>query len=387
MSDIDINAPWWEVTGLPGMAERFDMTWATVGLGLQALHGGTPFREKQSNASIKEEDTYEKILVRFVEKFPDFREIQDDKALYKRKESAVLFAAPHGVCRLHTDGDAKMDFNVITRSKEFLDAFLAWWGANTTKTVPKGRVHVMVTTQDGPEFRSMGVGAEALIRENYTEEVLKGYDRVVKDLTSKNPSGRVAILDGKPGTGKTYLIRGLLNEVKDVLFVIVQASMVADLAKPGTIPALVALHQDRGEKPIVFIIEDADEVLAPRAADNMESISAVLNLGDGILGKLLDIKIVATTNAHRQELDEAIMRPGRLSASITVGPLDLDKACEVYKRLTGKDEGGPKGKATLAEIYQMARETGWEPPVPKKGMGFESAKVEEPEEEDDDYNY
>jgi len=226
----------------------------------------------------------------------------------------------------------------------------------------------------------MGIGGQPLERGNYEDDVLKGFDRIVSDLSSSTPAGRVSILDGKPGGGKTFLVRGLLDAVKDVIFVIVPSNLVQELAQPGMIPALVKLHQSRGQRPMVFLIEDADECLAPRMGDNMSSVSAVLNLGDGILGQLLDVRIVATTNARHQDVDEAIKRPGRLSAMIHVGLLSPEKAGEVYQRLTGKPPYlfeldkmvGPlfKGKTSLAEVYQLARDSGWIPPPKERKMGF-----------------
>ena len=133
---------------------------------------------------------------------------------------------------------------------------------------------------------------------------------------------------------------------------------------------------------MVFIIEDADEVLAPRQGDNMSAVSVMLNLGDGILGKLLDVRIVATTNAHRQELDEAIMRPGRLSASVAVGPVPYEKAKAIFERLAPGKELKEKAY-TLAEIYSKARDEGWEPPkLDKRKMGFGAQE----DEDDDDYD-
>lgn len=372
----DITAkPWWDVARPPGYDSHFHHGWATIGLVLQSLRGGAPILGKHLTGSLKEGAKPEEVLKVFEEKFPTF------KAIEKQDEEWCYFA-DHGTIKFEFDGDAKFSANFITRNAQFSEEFQAWYKENTTKTMPKGRVHVLISTKNGPDFKSMGIGGEALIRENYSDEVLRGYDRIVKDLGSENPAGRVAILDGKPGTGKTYLIRGILDEVKDVIMVIVPANLVVQLAQPGMIPALVDLHKSRGGRPMVFIIEDADEVLAPRQGDNMSAVSVMLNLGDGILGKLLDVRIVATTNAHRQELDEAIMRPGRLSASVAVGPLPYEKAKVIFERLAPGKELKEKAY-TLAEIYSKARDEGWEPPkLDKRKMGFGAGD----DDEDDDYD-
>lgn len=362
---------WWDVRTLPGLDSHFHQGWANIALVQMALKGlGPSVRTKSYTASLKEDIKFEAWVEDCVAKHPEFKAIADNEEEY-------VLASTTGALKLEYDGDSKVTAVLVTTSPDTKKGFEAWWKESTTKTMPKGRVHVLITGRDGPDFKSMGVGGEKLVRENYTEEVLRGYDRVVKDLSSENPAGRVAILDGKPGTGKTFLVRGLLDEVQDVIMVIVPANLVSQLAQPGMIPALVDLHKSRGGKPMVFLIEDADECLAPRMGDNMSSVSTILNLGDGILGQLLDIRIVATTNAHRTELDEAIMRPGRLSASVQVGPLPYEKAQEVFERLC-PGKALKDGRYTLAELYSMARNEGWEPPkLEKNKVGFTTEDEDE----------
>ena len=67
--------------------------------------------------------------------------------------------------------------------------------------------------------------------------------------------------------------------------------------------------------------------------DNMSNISAVLNLAEGILSDTLDIRIVATTNAERTEMDKALIRPGRLGAYLQVPTLSIPQASKILVRL------------------------------------------------------
>lgn len=364
---------WWEAVRLPASDSHFNPNWAITSFSVQALAGGSPSRKRWMTASLKDEVKIADWIATWEKEFPDLGLIEEaiSPPGTKDDESIWYYGTGNLFVRLEFDGDRKMELGVYGTNLERVNAVLEYFKANTTKTIPSGRVHVLVTTQDGPAFSSMGIGGEELIRDNYSDEVLRGYDRIVQDLTADLPAGRVAILNGKPGTGKTFLVRGLLSEVKDCIMVLVPASLIAQLAQPGMIPALVELHKENDGKAMIFIIEDADEVLAPRMGDNMSAVSAVLNLGDGILGKLLDIRIVATTNAHRADMDDAIMRPGRLSASVLVGPLPYEKALSVFLRLAPGESLEP-GSYTLAEIYSKARDNGWVPPPTKKAVGFES---------------
>jgi hypothetical protein len=247
---------------------------------------------------------------------------------------------------------------------------------------PEGKVFVLLPTAHGLNAQSIGVGAIPLIRDNYREEVLSGYDKVVKDLQAENPLGRLSIFDGCPGTGKTYLIRALLSDLPHLKFMILPSNMMSSLTGPDLLAALVDASDsnddnneaflkklDSGEdvtsestkpgrkKPLILIIEDADSCLAARSSDNVSSISSALNLSDGIIGNLLDLRIVATTNIELDEIDPAIMRPGRLSQRIEVGKLDPKQAEDVYKRLGGKEEIDWKEKkfVPLSDVYSLAK--------------------------------
>ncbi len=266
-----------------------------------------------------------------------------------------------------------------TGTEEFVSEITLFFKGNTIPIESQGSVYVMISGAQGPEFRAIGNGGEAIIRDNYSKEVLKSYDRIADTLVAKVPPGRINILSGPPGTGKTYLIRGLINQVPHTKFAIVQASMVASLANPSMLPALLNFRSEN--QPIVFIIEDAEECLATRDAGNNSAVSALLNMGDGVLGSLIDLRIVATTNTAVQDLDPAIRRPGRLSTICEVGPLTANEAAVVFDRLTYNEKYGsgkiwdgwdPNARYTIAEVYQKATDAGWrgEEVKTKKSMGF-----------------
>lgn len=376
------SKPWWEVVRLPKADSHFHQGWANVGLIHKTLRGLSPtVRIRSYSASIKDEETVEGWISAFEKAFPFLRLVEETIGHKKNDEWEWQYTNENTAVRVGFDGDRRLSAQVISTSDAHHTSFKEHWRENTTKTLPRGRVHVLITTNEGPDFKSMGVGGEDLVRDNYSDEVLAGYDRVVKDMNAVTPRGRVAILNGEPGTGKTFLIRGLLNDIKDAVVVIVPANLVVQLSQPGMIPALVQLHKNSGERPIVFIIEDADEVLATRMGDNMSAVSAILNLGDGILGKLLDIRIVATTNAKHQDLDAAIMRPGRLSAHVSVGALPFSKAQKVFERLVPGRQLSGNGPQTLARIYQEAFDQGWTPPKEPAKLGFTANELEEDDED------
>lgn len=245
----------------------------------------------------------------------------------------------------------------------------------------QGHVFVIGRSMMGFDFYGLGVASVALERDNYSKDVLTAYDAAVADLNTLSPSGRLTIFDGPPGTGKTFLIRALIDSIKDGIFVFVPPAMVDFLASPELIPMLIQKKSSNYvDGPIIFILEDADNVLVPRDKSNVSLISTLLNMTSGILGSMLDIRAIATTNSPTKDIDPALLRPGRISSHVTVGGLDKMKARQVFKRLTGisADKLDILGTddISLATVYRDAREHGWQPPKenPKKKRGFHRAE-------------
>lgn len=247
----------------------------------------------------------------------------------------------------------------------------------------KGYVFAITRTDQGSlQISKLGNAGIQLEKENYSSEIIEDYNYAISDLKTEYPSGKIVLLDGPPGSGKTHIVRSFLNDVPDATFIIIQPSMVASLSGPDLLPLLINNRQNYPTKkgPIILLLEDADEVLVPRKIDNMSSISSLLNVSDGILGSLFDIRLIATTNAKKMEIDEAILRDGRLSKRINVGYLNLNLANKIYQRLLKDDskilklslehEDKMKPKQTpkivLGNVYKMARDSGWVPEVKNK---------------------
>lgn len=252
---------------------------------------------------------------------------------------------------------------LVKKVKEYFDE---QWITQETK----GHIYAIVQRGSSLTLTSIGNAGIPCILDNYTPKVIEGYKYIISDLRSESPSGRISILRGTPGSGKTHLIRAMLLEVPDAMFVLISPEMVQSLSGPELLPLLTS-YRGTFTGPIILVLEDADKCLVSRDKNNMSSIQGLLNLGDGILGSLLDLRIVATTNAQELNMEEAIMRPGRLSKMIEVGHLDLESAKIVYKRLLPKSKfpghhiSTNNFKMTLAEVYSLARKNGWLPPSRK----------------------
>lgn len=193
--------------------------------------------------------------------------------------------------------------------------------------------------------------------ENYEDKVVESFDHIIKELANPNPCGRLIVVNGKPGTGKTNFIKGLINQSKQCNFVIVpfSASQLSNPSMVNLITSVNTKNEDGTYRPIVFILEDADSALVPRGTDNMSDISTLLNLSDGVLGHLLDMRIIATTNAKTVDLDPALTRAGRLCQMVNIDELSERQANIVWCRLTNTDTAYTSKSRVLADIYAAAK--------------------------------
>jgi hypothetical protein len=306
-------------------------------------------------------------------------------------QNHVIAESPRAFYKLikSSDSHARV-LIVITMDEGVVDA-LREFAATQLLSRPRssGKVYLLIRDEDGFSTRSIGYGAIPLERGNYSDKVLADFDKISSSLNAAAPFGRLVILDGPHGTGKTYFVRGLLDSVPEALFLYVPAAMVVDLQGPSLVPALLNLADNRNERnrghyPIVLVVEDADSSLVKRDDGNVSQVSAMLNLSDGLYGELLDLRVICTTNRKLGDLDPAIVRPGRLLVHSHIGSLTREQGMVILKRLIGDKSELPASLRAplLSEVYAVALDNGWEPPAPKRGIGFGADQYFLPEDYD-----
>lgn len=182
---------------------------------------------------------------------------------------------------------------------------------------------------------------------NYGEEFLPVYKKIIKTLNSKNEKGLV-LFHGIPGSGKTSLLKYIAKKVKkEVIFV--SPSLAESISSPGFIPFLMN-HSNS-----ILIIEDAEKILMNREGTHSnQGVSNILNISDGILGDCLNIQIIATFNTNLKNIDEALLRKGRLIAEHEFKALSKDQSNKLLEHL-GEKPTATKDM-TLTEIYNIEEE-------------------------------
>lgn len=181
---------------------------------------------------------------------------------------------------------------------------------------------------------------------NYGKDFIKVNEKMIESLNN-NHSG-LYMLHGPPGTGKSTYIKYLSSVLKkDVIFF--PTSMVGDLTNPSIVNLLTK------KQNCVLILEDAEKAITKREFNNDSSlVSTLLNMTDGILGDVLKLNVIVTYNCNRQDIDEALLRRGRLKAEHTFDKLSIDNVKKLVKSLKLKMD--VEGEMTLADIFNYKKD-------------------------------
>lgn len=136
------------------------------------------------------------------------------------------------------------------------------------------------------------------------------------------------LLYGPPGCGKTFLARAVAGELGAV-FMSVTMTDILDPYIGGTERNLKAIFDSaRASAPTVLFMDEVDAIGMKRSSTGQHAyirqmVNELLVQMDSMAGNNDGLYLLAATN-HPWDLDEALLRPGRLDRTLLVTPPDYE---------------------------------------------------------------
>jgi hypothetical protein len=194
--------------------------------------------------------------------------------------------------------------------------------------------------------RQVAIEPWPVIRRNYGRAAVHALDALMAHDPGER-SGRLLLLHGPPGTGKTTALRALAHAWRRWCRMEVILDPERFFDDPGYIMEVTLGFDDEpidhGQQAVgvpdpprrwrLLVLEDCDELLQADAKRRTgQALARLLNLTDGLIGQGLAVLVALTTNEPLASLHPAVVRPGRCLAEIHVDGLN---ACTGWARRIG----------------------------------------------------
>lgn len=155
------------------------------------------------------------------------------------------------------------------------------------------------------------------INKCYNDDFAPVFKKIIKFITDRENG--IVFLYGEAGTGKSTLLKYLTTAYPRE-YIIVTQSIASRMAEPEFITFM------GDHKNSIFIMEDCEQIIQSRTSNVFGgAISNILNMSDGILSDIFNIKFICTFNKNFADVDSALLRPGRCFAKYEFTKLSKDK--------------------------------------------------------------
>lgn len=226
---------------------------------------------------------------------------------------------------------------------------------------------ILVSDQDSITIKKMPIddkfSKKINLELNYGKDFEKHHTNIV-DKLENNTTG-LFLFHGNAGTGKTTYIKYLAKIFGGKrTFIFIPTTFINTLTSPNIITILLE-HPNS-----ILVLEDAEKAIVSRDENfgNESLVSSLLNIGDGILGNILNLTIILTFNTSRDKVDKALLRKGRLHYEHKFDKLSITDSQNLIEHLNKKYTASEP--MSLAEIYNIDKDNNHNDETIKK-IGFQ----------------
>ena len=178
------------------------------------------------------------------------------------------------------------------------------------------------------------------VKANYNDDI--PYEKMCEIL--EDDDSALMLFYGDPGTGKSSLIKHFISKYEDKDFIFMDGELLVNASKEKLMAYFLECQDT------IFILEDCEKALLNRERNYNPVMSILLNLTDGIIGDVLNIKLICTFNTTLSNIDKALLRKGRLSLKYEFKKLAKEKCRKIA------NDDSINEDMTLADLYNRDNE-------------------------------
>ncbi len=198
---------------------------------------------------------------------------------------------------------------------------------------------------------------------NYTpiENIVKIFEKNLLQAFADHDMnrGKVIILEGPPGTGKTFFIKRMFSLLHhhNLPF-----SVDYYIGRATFYMSITDLYENAGDKKVrIVVMEEAEPIIVSQKGERSISLSKLLNYSSGLID--INTLFILSTNIPIDEIDPALIRDGRLLAHIKFLNFTKEEQVRAWCEFYGLDcepfmeKLKIKKELSLSELYAIKKKT------------------------------